>query len=61
MTSQHKNVSQKSNKNRQPTDYKKANMSQVAQDCQDQMKEKQVELLQVLTNHEPLFAGKHRE
>ncbi len=36
-------------------------MRQVAQDCQDLTSKQQTELLQVLTKHKSLFAGKHGE
>ncbi len=45
----------------QPTDYKKANLDEIARSCLDLSTEQQEELLQVLKLNEPLFAGKHGE
>ena len=45
----------------QLTDYKKADIKIIAQKCQDLTKQQQVKLLQVLSKHKPLFAGKRGE
>ncbi len=45
----------------QPTDYKKANLEEIARNCLDLSREQQEELLQVLKLSKLLFAGKHKE
>ena len=45
----------------QPTDYKKANLEEIARNCLDLSREQQEELLQVLKLNESIFTGKCRE
>ena len=45
----------------QPTDYKNANLDEIARSCLDLSTEQQQELLQVLKLNESLFVGKHGE
>ncbi len=45
----------------QPTDYKKADILQIAPDCDDLSSRQQEKLLQVLTKYQSLFQGKCRE
>ena len=45
----------------QPTDYKKADLVQIAHSCNDLNSEQQEELLQILTRYQLLFQGKRGE
>lgn len=45
----------------QLTNYKEANLEEVAANCQNLYMEQQKELLLVFKTNEPLFKGKHKE